>query len=127
MIQALTNDTHFAAMTAPTSPQAGIPAGATKNSSRAKRSWPARLDKGAQWRVALAYAHGVKLEAIAAEFAVTTSYVSHIARNFGLTPRGRKPQPPNPADVEHLRRWARRKAQAARREAFGWEALAELE
>lgn len=120
------HDLTFAAMTAPTRPQAGIPAGATKP-SRAKRSWPARLDKGAQWRVALAYAHGVKVEAIAAEFAVTTGYVSHMARRFGLPGRGRKPQPPNPADVEHLRRWARRKAQAARREAFGWEALAELE
>lgn len=117
----------FVALTRRAEPNPRIHTACSQKPSRAKRSWPARLDKGAHWRMALAYAQGVKVDAIAAEYATTTSFVSHVARAFGLPARGRRRQPPNPADVEHLRRWARRKAKALRRDACGWEVLAELE
>ena len=45
----------------------------------------------------------------------------------GLPLRGHAPQPVNPADAAHLRRWARRRAAALRREADEWAAIAELE
>ena len=121
-------ETTFAAMTArPTLPREGIPAGATEETSRAPRKTRARLHPVTRWKMALAYALGVKVEAIGAEYGLCGRHVSQIARRFGLPLRGHAPQPVNPADAEHLRRWARRRAAALRREADEWAAIAELE
>ena len=54
-------ETAFAAMTAqPSFPREGIPAGATKETSRAPRKTRARLHPVTRWKMALAYALGVK-------------------------------------------------------------------
>lgn len=121
---------NFAALTAPLA-RPGM-AAATRKPSRAKRSWPARLAPFDLWKMALQYAMGVKTEAIANEFGVSTGYVCIQARAHGLKMRGRAyPKAGNPEDVEHLRRWARRKATTIRndaaRAAIAWEVLAELE
>lgn len=115
--------TAFAAMTAPTSGATR----ATKETSRARRRYRARLHPTTRWQIALAYAQGVKVVAIAAEYRVSPRFVPMTACKFGLPLRGHRPHPINPADIEHLRRWARRQAKALRREACGWEVLAELE
>ncbi|HLP07909.1 MAG TPA: hypothetical protein VK178_07065 [Opitutaceae bacterium] len=117
-------DTDFAALTAPLAQQR---AAATKETSRARPKNCARLHPITRWKIALQYAMGVKVDCIGAEFKISGRHVSGIAVRFGLPLRGHKPVPQNPADVEHLRRWARRKADAMRREAAEWAVIAELE
>ena len=97
------------------------------NPSRAKRSWPARLGTMDRWQIALRYALREKVEHIAAAYQVTTGYVTTCAVRHGLPRRGQFNRPANPADEQHLRRWAQRKAAALRREAAQWEALSTLE
>lgn len=121
-------DITFAEMTAPANTPRTHTAATIGKPSRAKRSWPARLEPTDLWLMALQYAMGEKVDAIAAQFRTTSSYVCHQARAFGVTKRGRgRAGPAGPGDVEHLRRWAQRKATALRREAHAWETLATLD
>ena len=117
----------FAAMTGRTEPSPRLHSAEPVEHTRARPDRRARVHPTVRWQLALGYASGAKVESIAAEHGVSSRFVVDVAREFGLPLRGHAPQPPNPEDIEHLRRWARRKAKALRREAFGWDTLAELE
>lgn len=120
-------DLTFAAMTGRTEPSPRLHSAEPVEHTRARPDRRARVHPTVRWRIALAYVMGAKVDAIAAEHGVSDSFIADVAREFGLPLRGHEPKPANPADIEHLRRWARRKAAALRREAFDWETLAELE
>lgn len=117
----------FAALTRRTEPNPRPHTAVPAETSRARRPRRARLHPTTRWRIAVEYARGTKIEAILAEFAIGHHQICAIAREFGLPLRGHKPKPANPADIEHLRRWARRQAEALRREANDWDVLATLE
>lgn len=78
-----TADTSFAAMT---SGRVGMPAPATTETSR-RRGHRRRLHPAHHWEIALRYVTTEKVEAIAAQFGVSTSTVSTIARRLGVPPR----------------------------------------
>ena len=124
-------DLSFAAMTRRDEPNSRTHTANSQNPSRAKRSWPARLGEVDRWTIALRYALGEKVVAIAATYQISVGYVTICAREFGVAARGHgggtKPRQANPADEQHLRRWAKRKAETLRRHADAWEALADLE
>lgn len=117
-------ETSFAAMTAATHLRSHT--AATKETVRARRNNRARMHPTTTWKIAMAYAQKAKVEVIAAELGLSHRHVPSVARSYGLPLRGHKPQPPNPAEVEHMRRWARQKAKALRREAAEWERLATI-
>lgn len=126
----------FEEMTSPRS--VGMPAAdaTTENPSRGQgrpTRAGSRLGQFAAYEVVLAYVSGAKTEVIAAEWGITCGYVSRLAEQFGLRRRGRGRPPgteagqPDRENEERLRQWARDRAAALRREAHGWELLAELE
>ena len=125
------SSTEFALLTerAPTASQPGMAATATKGTpGRGRPRGGSRLGKFRGYEIALAFCTGRKVEALAAEYGLSVSRITQIRMAYGVRARNRRHRGAPDAQAEAtLRQWARDRAAALRREADGWEALAELE